>query len=109
MDSIRAVSGMLPVSTVIKTTPEKAKNKPEEARSSPNKKEFEAALAEVEKFIQNNSELKIQIDEGTGRTFFRIIGENGKVLLQVPSEEILAMAKKLKDLEKSGLIWDKEG
>lgn len=63
---------------------------------------------------QAASELRFQVDEGTGRTFFKVINQDtGEVLLQVPSEEMLALARKLREMEQrmgaSGVLMDKEG
>lgn len=75
----------------------------------------EAALEQLNSYLQQaGSELKFQVDEGTGRTFFKIVSQStGEVLLQVPSEEMLAMSRKLRELEKqmgaSGVLVDKEG
>jgi flagellar protein FlaG len=74
-----------------------------------------AAMEQLNGYLhQTGSELQFQVDEGTGRTFFKIVNETtGEVLLQVPSEEMLAMARKLRELEKrldaSGVLMDKEG
>lgn len=60
------------------------------------------------------TDLKIQVDKETGRTVFKIMNEKtGKVVLQVPSEEVLAIARNLRameaDLQSSGVLLDKEG
>lgn len=60
------------------------------------------------------SELKFQVDKETGRTVFKVINpKNGEVILQVPSEEMLALARNLRALDKqegaSGVLMDKEG
>ena len=65
-------------------------------------------------FQQTGTELKFQVDRESGRTLFKIISEKSReVLLQVPSEEVLAMARKLRDvaerLDAAGVLVDKEG
>lgn len=75
----------------------------------------EAAMGQLNGYLQQaGSELKFQVDPGTGRTFFQIVNQNtGEVVLQVPSDEVLAMARKLRDLEQqmdaAGVLLDKEG
>jgi len=63
---------------------------------------------------QSKSELQFQVDKDTGRTIYKVVNPgNGQVLLQVPSEEVLAMARNLRAMEKemgaSGVLLDKEG
>jgi flagellar protein FlaG len=63
---------------------------------------------------QSNSELQFQVDSETGHTIYKVVNPgNGQVLLQVPSEEVLAMARNLRAMEKemsaSGVLMDKEG
>lgn len=65
---------------------------------------------------QTNSELQFQVDKDTGRTIYKVVNaSSGQVLLQVPSEEVLAMARNLRAMvmEKvagaSGVLLDKEG
>jgi uncharacterized FlaG/YvyC family protein len=75
----------------------------------------EAALGELNNHLQQSgSELKFQLDEGSGRTYFQLVSEStGRVVLQVPSEEALAMARNVRNLEKqmgaSGVLLDKQG
>jgi len=63
---------------------------------------------------QAGSELQFQVDKTTGRTVFKVINQsNGTVVLQVPSEEAMAMARNLRALGKQsdvpGVLVDKEG
>lgn len=86
------------------TTPEPAAEKAPEAAME----QFNAHLEKA------GSQLKFQSDQATGRTVFKVVNPNtGEVLLQVPSEEMLAMARNLRAMEKhagaSGVLVDKEG
>jgi flagellar protein FlaG len=61
-----------------------------------------------------NSQLQFQVDKETGRTIYKVVSkDNGQVLLQVPSEEVLAMARNLRSMEQqqgvSGVLLDKKG
>jgi flagellar protein FlaG len=63
---------------------------------------------------QVGSELKLQADSDTGRLVFKVvIPTTGEVLFQVPSEEVLALARNLRAQESvqgaSGVLVDTEG
>lgn len=75
----------------------------------------ESAVGQINSHLQQAAtDLKIQVDKGTGRTVFKVVDEHtGKVVLQVPSEEVLAMARNLRALDSkmgaSGVLVDKQG
>lgn len=83
--------------------------------SSESAQSAEAAMTQVNDHLQQTgTELRFRVDKATGRTVFKIIDpENGKVLLQVPSDEMLALARNLKALDEqmraSGVLVDREG
>ena len=63
---------------------------------------------------QSQSDLMFQVDESSGRTYFKILDAATKeVIRQVPSEEVLAMARKLREMATpkgaTGVLVDKEG
>jgi len=95
-------------------TPEAAKTL-EVAKTLEAAKTPEAAVEQLNRYLQQTgTELKFEVDKATGRTLFKIVSESsGEVLIQVPSEEMLTMARKLRDFEKqmaaSGVLVDKEG
>jgi flagellar protein FlaG len=65
-------------------------------------------------FDQSNAALSFQVDETSGRLYFKVVDANTQeVIRQVPSEEVLAMARKLRELtdlkDASGALVDKEG
>jgi len=74
-----------------------------------------AAVAQVNQHLQQaQPELKLQVDAGSGRTVFQVIQQGtGQVVLQVPSEEVLGMSRRVRELEgqagASGALVDKEG
>jgi flagellar protein FlaG len=71
-----------------------------------------AAMGQLNSHLQQaNSSLEYQVDQSTGRTFFQIVDTNtGEVVLQVPSVEMLALARNLRALDKKmGVLVDKEG
>lgn len=81
-----------------------------------NPKAREMALSQINSGLQQvATQLKIQVDRGSGRAVYSIVeGKSGHVVLQIPSEEVLAMARNLKALDQSlagstGILMDKEG
>ncbi len=73
-----------------------------------------AAKAVKDYFQQAQSDLQFQVDESSGRMYFKIVDARTKeVIRQVPSEEFLVMARKLRELDASkgasGVLMDKEG
>ncbi|MDP2876440.1 MAG: flagellar protein FlaG [Holophaga sp.] len=75
----------------------------------------DAAVAQVNQHLQQaQPELKMQMDSASGRPVFQVIQQGtGQVVLQVPSEEVLGMSRRLRELEglpgASGALVDKEG
>jgi len=75
----------------------------------------DVAMDKLNNYLEKaNSEIQFQVDKSTGRTVFQIINQSsGAVVMQVPSEEILAMARNLQALDKSqeasGVLVNKEG
>ncbi len=87
----------------------------EDRSVDPSAKTTATALEELQAFLkQTRSELSFQVDESSGRTIFKLINpDTREVIRQVPSEEILAMARKLRALATPkgapGVLVDKEG
>jgi flagellar protein FlaG len=75
----------------------------------------DAAVAQVNQHLQQTqTDLKLEVDPGSGRTVFQVIQQGtGEVVLQVPSAEVLGMSRRMRDLESqtgaSGALVDKEG
>jgi flagellar protein FlaG len=74
-------------------TPEEAKAKPAAA----NRVSLDEAVTAANKHLQGaGSQLEFQIDERSGRTLMKLIDrETGSVIRQLPSEEMLAIARAL--------------
>lgn len=74
-----------------------------------------AAVAKVNQHLQQTqTDLKLQVDDGSGRLVFQVVQQGtGEVILQVPSEEVLGMSRRVRELEgqagASGALVDKEG
>ena len=60
-----------------------------------------AAINSVEKYIKPfNNRLEFNVDEDVGRIVVKVVDkETDEVLLQVPSEEMLAIAKALDNIK----------
>lgn len=90
-------------------------NKPSDRLAGPSAKVAESDLNAINQYLeQTNSNLKFKVDDGTGITFFQIVNAStGEVIRQVPTEEILTMARKLRELSKHesspGVLVDQEG
>ena len=71
----------------------------------------EAAAQVGQRLEQARPELKLQVDAGSGRTVFRVVQQGtGQVIMQVPSEEILSMSRRLREAEgQPGTLVDREG
>ncbi len=69
--------------------------------ASDSKQQVEAAVKAVKEFIQPMaSNLEFNTDEDTGRTVIRITdSSSGELIRQIPSEEILEIAKALDRLQ----------
>ena len=72
----------------------------------------DAAVAQVNQHLeQAQTELKLQVDAGSGRTVFQVVKQGtGEVVMQVPSEEVLGMSRRVRELEgQPGGLVDKKG
>jgi uncharacterized FlaG/YvyC family protein len=74
----------------------------------------DVAVAQVNQHLQQaQTDLKLQVDAGSGRTVFQIVQQGtGEVVLQVPSAEVLGMSARMRDmvgqLGASGALVDKQ-
>lgn len=130
-DQVNPTGSLAPVLSlipVLKARPSSVQEKPlatkpadsalkgaEEPRTDASAKALDAAAQEVKDYFQQSqSELMFQVDKSSGRTYFKIVDARTKeVIRQVPSEEFLAMARKLREITTSkgapGVLVDKEG
>lgn len=76
---------------------DKATNSNEIREQKPNPKDLEQALSNLNDYTQNiNRELNFSIDEATNRTVIKVIDpESEKVIREIPSKEILAIARSI--------------
>jgi flagellar protein FlaG len=93
VSSQRTVSESSQINT--STLADSTKTKPVDAQ------ELESAVQKVQNFTQNLAkELQFDIDKGSGRTVVKVVDTGTKeVIRQIPSEEMLAMAKALDQIQ----------
>ena len=73
----------------------------------PSKTELKNSVDAINRFLQDNSEVRFSIDEDSGISVVKVIDtETKKVLRQFPSEQSLEIGKNLSSLK--GLLIDSE-
>jgi flagellar protein FlaG len=98
-------------------TPAPARPAPVHSETAPASRpgDSELAVAQVNQHLQQaQTELKVQMDAGSGRTVIQVVQQGtGQVVLQMPSDEVLGMSRRIRDMEgqtgSSGVLVDKEG
>jgi flagellar protein FlaG len=118
MTSEIAISGSAPV-VASSAAPRVAAPRPAPASTAPAQTAgtgtpAEAAAQVGQHLQQARPELKLKVDAESGRTVFQVIQQGtGQVVMQVPSEEILGMSRRLREAEglagTSGTLVDKQG
>jgi len=80
-----------------------AAGSPAKAPVSPD--QLKQSVDQINKFLQNNSEVLFSIDEASGFSVVKVVDtETNKVLRQFPSEQALEIGKNLKSFK--GLLVD---
>ena len=73
------------------------------------------AVAQVNQHLeQAQTDLKLQFDPGSGRTVIQVVQQGtGELVMQIPSEEVLGMSRRLRQAEGqgslSGALLDQQG
>jgi flagellar protein FlaG len=79
-----------------------------EAAAAAGEAEREAATAVAEaneRLAEKGSELTIEFDDALGRTIFKLVdSQTGDVVRQIPSEEVIAISRALKDQVSTGVL-----
>ncbi|MRW91903.1 flagellar biosynthesis protein FlaG [Duganella sp. FT80W] len=82
--------------------------KEDSGAKTPSKTELKKSVDEINRFLQNNSEVEFSIDEASGLSVVKVIDtETNNVLRQLPSEQSLEIAKNLNSTRKGLLIDSK--
>ena len=90
--------------------PSQGKRADDASKESP-----EAAAKDVQSYLQQLPvDIKYAVDKETGAIYFKLIDPaTQKVIRQIPSEEVMAMSRRLRELSNaqgtSGVLMDKEG
>ena len=77
--------------------------------------QIETAVVQLSEFVQTNSRrLNFSVDEGSNKQVVKVTdAESGKIIRQIPSEEILKLSERLQDLQTEvgtavGLLFNKQ-
>jgi flagellar protein FlaG len=73
-----------------------------EKETAASSSELRDAVSQINEFVQSvQRDLSFSMDEASGRTIIKVIdSESGKLVRQIPSEEVLALATYLQDVNK---------
>jgi flagellar protein FlaG len=79
------------------------------APNAVNQEQLRSAMSQLSSYVQNvHRNLNFSIDDSTGQTVVKVIdAESEEVIRQIPSEEMLALARRLNELngeQVSGLL-----
>jgi flagellar protein FlaG len=72
------------------------------------------AVKSLQDYIKPQQQVDLAVDHDSGRSFVKIVdAKTQRMILQIPSEEVRAMARKLQELAdqraSSGVLVDREG
>ena len=77
--------------------------------------QIEAAVSKLSEFVNTNSrQLNFSIDEGSNKQVVKVTdAESGKIIRQIPSEEVLKLSERLQDMQTEvgtalGLLFNKQ-
>jgi flagellar protein FlaG len=77
--------------------------------------QIESAVSQISEFVQSNSrQLNFSVDEGSNKQVVKVTDtESGKIIRQIPSEEVLKLSERLQDLQTEvgtavGLLFNKQ-
>jgi len=88
--------------------PSRGKELPEQAADTARISEAVTRINEIVQSVQRD--LSFNLDEDSGKTIIRVIdSESGALIRQIPSEEALAIALQLRDLQKGSASAEEIG
>lgn len=80
-----------------------------------NPEQIEAAISKLSEFVNTNSrQLNFSVDEGSNKQVVKVTdAESGKIIRQIPSEEVLKLSERLQDMQTEvgtavGLLFNKQ-
>ena len=85
------------------------------SNESGNEVDIETAVAEISDFVQaQNRQLSFTVDEDSNRAVVKVTdSESGEIIRQIPSEEVLALSERIKELQSDvgaavGVLFNKQ-
>ncbi len=90
--------------------PDEGQGLPQSGKESVNGADLQEAVSQINNFVQSvKRDLSFSLDEASGRTVIKVIdGDSGKLVRQIPSEEVLALASYLQGMQDSAAALDGE-
>jgi flagellar protein FlaG len=80
-----------------------------------NVEQIESAVSQLNEFVQsNNRQLNFSVDESSNKQVVKVTdAQSGKIIRQIPSEELLKLSERLQDLQTEvgtavGLLFNKQ-
>lgn len=77
--------------------------------------QIESAVSQISEFVQaSNRQLNFSVDEGSNKQVVKVTdAESGKVIRQIPTEEVLKLSERLQELQTEvgtavGLLFSKQ-
>jgi len=98
------VSGKPPVEEAARSERPSAASPSLQKEAAP-KEQLAGAVSQMQDFAQMlNRELQFDVDEELGRTVVKVVDrESGSLIRQIPSDEVLALARQMKELREANL------
>jgi flagellar protein FlaG len=90
-------------------------DKKQQVPSEVSAEQIDTAVSQLNEFVQISSrQLNFSVDEGSNKQVVKVTdAESGKIIRQIPSEEILKLSERLQDLQTEvgttvGLLFNKQ-
>lgn len=98
------------VKTNGESLPQKGQALPNAAPRSERGADLQEVISQINSYVQSvKRDLSFSLDEASGHTVIRVIdSDSGKLVRQIPSEEVLALATYLQEMQGSGNAVDAE-
>jgi uncharacterized FlaG/YvyC family protein len=90
--------------------PQQGQPLPQPAEKSASKVDLQEVIGQINSYVQSvKRDLSFSLDETSGRTIIRVIdSDSGKLVRQIPSEEVLALASYLQGVQQGATAVDVE-
>lgn len=102
VSNVTSIAGMAPAERTsgVRSPSGAPKTDPAAADQQQDSKALDSAVSDIQSFVQGiRRNLNFSIDDATGEVVVKVIdAESGKVVRQMPSEEVLKLAARLDDV-----------